>query len=144
MIKIKTLQKSVFVGITSRGNKGVVDKKTGKQTGINLATLAMVHEFGSFKMNIPQRSFLRQPIITKNEELTKTANHFLTKMLQGQMKEEEFLGIVAEMAVNISASAIEDGLIKPALKPKTIKRKGSNLPLVDTSMLKNSISWEIR
>lgn len=144
MKKINSIKKSVFIGIPSKVNKEVVDEETGKNLEINLATLAMVHEFGSPKMNIPERSFLKIPLINNKADLNEFVKDGLKKFIKGEISEDDFLGLIGEKATDISLSAIESGQIKPELKPNTIKRKKSSLPLIDTGVLSNSITWEIK
>ncbi|MGG7074334.1 hypothetical protein U5B43_08800 [Campylobacter sp. 9BO] len=115
-MKIPKIAKSVFVGITNKDNKAV-------ENGLNLATLAQIHEFGAPSVGIPERSFLRKPLFQNRQSMQNLAKN----------------------TVSIAKTAISQG-ITPALKPTTIKRKGAGktTPLIYTGVLRNSISWEAR
>ncbi|WP_169753515.1 hypothetical protein [Campylobacter mucosalis] len=129
------MRQKICVGILAKTNK--------PREGINLATLAAIHELGSVKNGIAQRSFLKEPLLNQKNQITNAINANLAKFLKGKISEDVFLGRVGEVAVDIAQSAIEDGKISLALSPKTIKRKGSSRPLIDTGLLKNSIAWEL-
>ena len=126
---------SVVVGITAKSN--------ARSDELTNADLAMIHEFGSQAHNIPERSFLRKPLINNAEAVANLAKTAIGKFIAGEISLEAALGYVGEEAKGISKEAITDG-ITPALKPATIKRKKSSKPLIDTGQLLNSITYEIR
>lgn len=138
MIKIDELKGlNVYVGIPAKSNK------THNDDGVTLAELAMVHEFGSPTNEIPERSFLRKPFFDKKAEISAFAKNQIALALVGRTTAKEALGLVGERARDIAKMAITEG-VEPELKPKTIKRKGSSKPLIDTGQLLNSIDYEVR
>ncbi|MCZ6161935.1 hypothetical protein [Campylobacter ureolyticus] len=127
--------KSILIGITQKSDK--------RSDGMNNATLAMIHEFGSPKHNIAERSFLRVPLSQNQEQILSLAKEEICKALSSGTSVIRPLEEIGVFSSNLCKMAITDGLT-PALKPATIKRKKSSKPLIDTSNLLNSITWEIR
>ncbi|WP_298036430.1 hypothetical protein [uncultured Campylobacter sp.] len=126
---------SVVVGVTAKSN--------ARSDELTNADLAMIHEFGSPAHNIPERSFLRKPLINNAEAVANLAKNAIGKFIAGEMSAAEALGVIGEEAKGISKEAVTNG-ISPALKPATIKRKKSSKPLIDTGQLLNSITYEVR
>lgn len=126
---------SVVVGVTAKSN--------ARNDELTNADLAMIHEFGSPAHNIPERSFLRKPLINNAEAVANLAKNAIGKFIAGEISLETALGYVGEEAKGISKEAVTNG-ISPALKPATIKRKKSSKPLIDTGQLLNSITYEVR
>ena len=126
---------SVVVGVTAKSN--------ARSDELTNADLAMIHEFGSTAHNIPERSFLRKPLINNAEAVANLAKNAIGKFIAGEISLETALGYVGEEAKGISKEAVTSG-ISPALKPATIKHKKSSKPLIDTGQLLNSITYEVR
>ena len=126
---------SVVVGVTAKSN--------ARSDELTNADLAMIHEFGSPVHNIPERSFLRKPLINNAETVASLAKNAIGKFIAGEISAAEALGVIGEEAKGISKEAVANG-ISPALKPATIKRKKSSKPLIDTGQLLNSITYEVR
>lgn len=134
--KIATLRGlGVVVGVTAKTN--------GRNGEFSNAELAAIHEFGNPARNIPERSFLRKPLINNAAAIANLAKNAVGKFIAGQITAEAALGALGEEAKNISKVAITEG-ITPALKPVTIKRKKSSKSLIDTGQLLNSITYEVR
>ena len=126
---------SVVVGVTAKSN--------ARSDELTNADLAMIHEFGSPAHNIPERSFLRKPLINNAEAVANLAKNAIGKFIAGEISAAEALGVIGEEAKGISKEAVTNG-ISPALKPATIKHKKSSKPLIDTGQLLNSITYEVR
>lgn len=132
----KLRELNVFVGITSKDS-------SRNDSGINNATLAAIHEFGSPANKIPQRSFLRKPLSNNKANLANLAKNLISQVFTEQITIDTALSFIGEEAKNISKEAITNE-ISPALNSKTIKRKKSSKPLIDTGQLLNAITYEIR
>lgn len=112
--------------------------------GITNAQLASVHEYGTSK--VPARPFIAPPFHANRESymqilqagyraaVTKDDPAVFVKMLR-------LLGmkIVADIRKHVTAGPP----IPPPLSPKTIARKGSSRPLVDTGQMIRSIDYEV-
>lgn len=125
----------VLVGI--QGKNAQIDRD-----GLTNVVLGMIHEFGTIDGNIPERSFIRATIDTNIDKYFKVTAKLSAKVVVGEMTEKRALEILGLLVVSDIQSFIEAG-ISPPLKPATIARKGSSVPLIDTSVLKNSITSEV-
>lgn len=130
-----------FVRVGVLEDKGSVKHSDGDMT---LVEIAATHEFGSSDGRIPERSFIRRTFLVRAaKELVdfqvKLAKAIVTNGLD-PIKALRLLGAwgVAEIRKTITE---ED--IPPPLAESTIARKGSSKPLVDTGLLKNSLSYEV-
>lgn len=133
----------------SRGSVkvGLIASKVSGQiygNGQTVLEVGFVHEYGVG--NSPQRSFLRTPFKIKKKELAAQIDTQLLKVLSGKQSAEKGLGLIGAYATNISKGAFRTQGYGtwPALKPSTIKEKGSSQILIDTGTLRNSISWEVK
>lgn len=119
-------------------------------SNITMIELAAVHEFGSPKNHIPQRSFIRATF--ERPETYKTLQSMGAKyakaIVNGKMNAEQALGRIGAWAASQIKATIKNrqttGPDPQELKPATIERKGSTLPLVDTGRLINAITWLVK
>lgn len=112
---------------------------------LNNAELGLVQMLGSLKKKIPPRDWLRMPIEMKKREI-------LRGIVTGKAKEAfnagdfkkvyQILGIRAEAAIHEAFATGGFGQWPP-LKPATIKRKGSDKPLIDTRQLERAVSSDV-
>nr|WP_282562108.1 hypothetical protein [Providencia stuartii] len=128
-------QKKVVVGVPAATN--------GKRDdGLSNATIAAAHEFG-VPGHIPERSFLLSTLRENKGKATK----LLIREIMTDISQEDYSGrslaIVGEKLAGEVKRKIQTG-ISPALDLKTIKRKGSSKPLIDTGNLIQSITYEVR
>ncbi len=134
---IKKAVQQAYVTVGVHQEEG--DKPHGAFT---VAQIAAVHEYGSEDGKIPQRSFIRDThdlnLQANLERLKRLEEHVLT----GKLTQHQLLTYLGEVASKQMVSRINQG-IAPALKPATIKRKGSSKPLIDTGQLKGSISFKV-
>lgn len=131
----------------------------GKPTEISMLELAAIHEFGSPAAGIPERSFIRSTIENKrtqiNQAIESIVGGAMKKLLAretlhaGDVREsvKHSLGLLGTKVASMMRATIRQrqttGPEPQALKPATIARKGSTLPLVDTAQLINSITYEV-
>ena len=128
-------KKKVVVGVPAATN-GVRDD------GLSNATIAAAHEFG-VPGHIPERSFLRTTVGENKDKIT----GLLVRELKADISQGDFSGrafaIVGEKLSGEVKRKIQSG-INPELDPKTVARKGSSKPLIDTGNLLQSITYEVR
>jgi len=134
---IKNAAKQAYVSI------GIHQEEGNQQHGVfTVAQIAAVHEYGSEDGKIPQRSFIRDThdlnLQANLERLKRMEEH----VLMGKLTQHQALTYLGEVASKQMVSRINQG-IAPALKPATIKQKGSSTPLVDTGQLKGSIGFQV-
>ena len=131
-------RKAVFVGLP---NEKVGGKVYGD--GMSIIRIGAIHEFGAGAT--PQRSFLRVPFAIKRKEMNAAIAKQFTAVVQGQ-KIDVALGRIGVVATNISKGAFTAmgyGDWK-AIQEATARRKGSTQTLIDTGILRSSITWVIR
>lgn len=113
-----------------------------EENEITNAQLMFIHSEGSPVHNIPPRPVID---ITLKEEKTKINEKFkkaLNMVLQGANPKEELEKLGIYVVNKIKANFGSDKLAP--LKPETIKSKGSDRPLIDTSQLRDSITYIVR
>lgn len=149
-------EKRVKVGILNDSQHASED---GDDEDISLLELAAIHEFGSPAANIPERSFIRATINGQRDEVNAAIEDLVgsevKKLLEIERVSESqadaaarrALGKLGTKIVSMIRATIRNrqtvGPEDQALKPETIKRKGSSLPLVDTAQLINGINFAI-
>lgn len=112
------------------------------------ASIGAKHEFGSYSDNIPQRSFLYEPLKEKFEkEVMKEAKKFTDCLVSNNIKKFFVnLGLKAEQIVSDAFSTGGFGKWAP-ISSKTLAKRHKNTtdakPLTDTGQLARSISSEV-
>lgn len=144
---------------------GIFGMKAHRRTGgVTNAEVGFAHEFGAPGKGIPQRSFLRMPLMLKGKKIYGDATQEGGK-LETFRQSKQFLELVGGAAVKyiLEAFGTAGWGAWPPLKYSTIlsKLKGglnsrqvrahiqtksgemSSSPLVDTGQLKGSIAWRV-
>lgn len=135
------------------GNKrvkvGVLEETGGNanhpNSNISFIELAAVHEFGSEKAGIPERSFIRSTserpdVIAGYKALAAVET---AAVVRGKSVETA-LNVLGEYLADETRNTITSGKTSgPPLKQETIDRKGSSTPLLDTGALADAISHTI-
>ncbi len=135
-------------GRTTIGIQGA--EASQERDGINNAGLAAVHEFGAPSVGVPERSFMRAPFDQGMRRRRGVAGKFapgyigliasgLDEAMDGKKTVAQVLNGVGELVRADMIRAIDSG-IAPPLKAATIARKGSSKQLIDTGVLKSSIT----
>lgn len=109
------------------------------------AEIGVIHEFGSPDSNIPERSFLRMPILSRLDgELRKVPLvDWQRTLLTGGLV--AVLRIIGQASLNLIKDAFHtEGWGRWAkLKWATIRRKGSSDVLVDSTQLERSVTFAV-
>ena len=116
----------------------------GQHAGSSLtnAELAAIHEFGAPRANIPERAHIRGTFDARQAEWQALAEKLLKGVLADRFTPEQALGILGEKAVSDMRAFVRAG-VPPPLQPRTIKRKGSSTPLIDTGRYLQSFGWAL-
>ena len=127
---------------------GEAQPKNGKQkkaggavvpSPASLAEIALYNELGT--STIPARPFMKQAFENNQDEIEDFVSQGLKKIaVSGKFK--QFLHLLGVKLVDVVQSEIEDGNFTPN-SAATIRRKGSDHPLIDTATMKNSVGYEI-
>lgn len=131
--KQKDFQSRVF---TNKKLKVGIFESAKYDDGTPVAQVAFWQEFGTAK--IPMRPFLRNAI-AKNTR--KWSDSVKTAIISSNDSEKalKVLGEIMRGDIVLSLT----NLNTPPNAPSTIKQKGSSNPLIDTGLLRSSISWEL-
>lgn len=131
--------KAAFVGLPKEAVGGEI-YGGGRSIIANGAT----HEYGYGP--IPQRSFLRVPFDIKRAEIATEMKAQFSAVVNGQISVDTALGRIGAAATNVSKGAFTSlgyDTWTPDT-PETIRRKGRSQTLIDTGILRSSITWVIR
>jgi hypothetical protein len=105
--------------------------------GTSVPMIAAFNEFGAG--HSPPRPFFRNMIAAKSKEWGPAIAKLLEANDYDAIKTLELTG---EAIKGQLVQSIND-LTSPPLKPVTIKRKGFDKPLIDTSVMVNSVDYEV-
>lgn len=144
---VANLSKDYYVDIGILG-----DSNESVEGGITLAGIGAVHEFGTDKAGrgnntkIPERSFIRMPLETGQEEIEKSLEPRLEALLAAGDIEGIFklIGIAGEARIGEAFASAGFGKW-PALAESTVaqRKNGSSEPLLDTGALSQSITSKV-
>jgi len=106
--------------------------------GQSVAEVAAYNEFGTRSM--PPRPFFRRMIVDKSHEWGPAAANLL---ISTNYDVHKTLMLVGEGVKGQLQQSIND-LTSPPLAQSTIDRKGFSKPLIDTSVMINSVDYEVK
>lgn len=121
---------------------GIPQEKGPRIKGeITNVELAFIHSFGSPKRNIPARPFI-EPAIAQPDVKQKIAERMKAAALQAIDGNTGAALTEMDKAGQYGENAVKDYIGSSNLtpnSPETIRRKGSNAPLIDTGSLRSSV-----
>jgi len=132
--KLLNLNGKIAVGIFS--DSGTYNN------GAKVLDVALVHEFGSVKKNIPKRSFLKSTANTKKQEIKKHLISLSKDALNGKDVKNSRKKVGAWFSAEVSKTIRKGGIPFKSNSQNTVKQKGDNTPLRDTGLLMKSIRWQ--
>lgn len=107
------------------------------EDGLPVAKVARWNEFGT-KAGIPERPFMRRTMHKKQNEWIEKLKTLVQKAIDEDKSIDSALKKFGEgVKGDIQETILEGGFVKNA--PATVKKKGFNMPLVDTGVLISSI-----
>lgn len=131
--------------ITTRKGLHRAGREASPQTN---AEIGLLHEKGSLSLHIPRRSFLEMPLVLKSEGLMAIRNKIWAAFIAGPETKVKLksayveLGHMAERIVQAAFESRGFGHWVPD-SAGTIRRKGSDMPLIDTGQLRRSITSDV-
>lgn len=135
---VEELGKSHYVDIGILGSTNETE-----EGGKTLAGIGAVHEFGYPEGGIPERSFIRMPLESGQQDIEKALESKLKTLLEKGDIEGIFklIGIAGEARIQ---EAFDSGGFGqwPDIKDATKKRKGSDAILIDDGSLRKAITSE--
>lgn len=121
-------------------------KNNGKQLKISkevtLGEVATIHEFGDPSNNIPERSFLRDTLEIKKDEIISNIKEQIETAIKSKSNAKMAVKAISNDVLNKIQERILDG-IEPQLSSETVKRKGHDLALIETEQLFDSIKSSV-
>ncbi len=128
---------SLTVGV-HEAEGSAVSEKSG---AVTLVQIASFHEFGTSRT--PRRSFIADWSDEFEEEHKRQLRQMAQAVYKGTIPSaEQGLARLGNLYVGEVQRRISQG-IAPPLKPGTVKRKGSSMPLIDTGQLRSSIRFVV-
>ena len=109
--------------------------------GKTVAEIGTIHEYGEGEM--PERSFIRGYLEQKQPEIIAKTDRALASMVEGRRTPRQAFDALALALEGGMKARFSEG-IGPELAESTKQRKGSSLQLVDTGVLRASITGEFR
>lgn len=103
---------------------------------------ASANEFGTEDGRIPERSFLRSEVDENRKEYADLMTSAAASAARGGNIRRE-LSIVGEIAVGNIQTRMTN-LSDPPNKPSTVAEKGTDNPLIDSSIMRNSLTYEVK
>lgn len=122
---------------------GVLGKK-GRTGGMSNAELASIHEYGLG--NVPPRPFIRPPFAQHKPEYLELLRRGYDSAMKSNSPDafRRVLALIGQkMAADIRNYVTTGAGVAPPLSPKTIARKGSSRPLVDTGQMIRSVDYAV-
>lgn len=104
--------------------------------GTSVIMVGTVHEFGSDKRNIPQRSYLRATVVEKKRDYKDMFRELSLKIVRGTISVDNALGKIGLKVQTDVQDRIADGIA-----PDISHREGT--PLWDTGHLIQSITYQV-
>ncbi len=120
------------VGILEKGGETYAD-------GMTVGAIGTIHEFG---LGVPERSFIRAWADENEGQIRSQIKKQLARVLKGELSAEAAWGQLGALFVGQIQKRIVDH-IEPPLADSTIRAKGSSTPLIDTGVLKSSITFTV-
>lgn len=117
-----------------------IQQEAGSEDGVNLVDIAMFNELGT--VHIPSRPFLRDSVDAHAAEINAFLQSMRTQLVKGGSA-EKVLKEIGVFQKGLIQNEIVHGNFVPN-SPETIKRKGSDVPLVDKGTMRDSVNYVIR
>lgn len=117
-----------------------VDIGVFAEQGSDLVIKAAANEFGT--STIPERSHLRAGIDEGKREIENAVVNSYNRIFAGKTKKADEIGRLGLLGTALVVKKIDKGPFK-ANKPKTVQRKGSSKPLIDTGRLRQAYTHRV-
>ncbi len=144
---LKTLQRQLTELETMHAEVGLLADTAGRSAGPGRLqdnpSIGFVHEFGSTLQNIPERSFIRMPLMLHlGNAIAAGVDWIALLKAKGAKFVYARLGIIAEEVIQEAFSTGGYGAW-PQLKPATIRRKRSSAILIESAQMRKAISSRV-
>lgn len=138
----RELVKRVF-GLKTRAriDVGIIDgDRPHGNDGATVLEVGLYNEFGTDR--IPARSFIRAWFDENEAKNREDLAKLMQSVVTGARTKEQILELLGARFVGEIQARIAEGIDPPNAK-STIERKGSSTPLIETGVLRSSISFRV-
>lgn len=125
--------------LDGKGVKVGIRRGKGSHEGTDMLDIAVYNHFGT--ATIPARPFVSDCAEKNAGQIQEAQKRLAYLVYQGGLSADGALAELGAWYVNVQKGHILHGGWTPNA-PATVKRKGSNKPLVDTGQLVNTVDWE--
>ena len=125
--------------LDGKGVKVGIRRGKGSHDGTDMLDIAVYNHFGT--ATIPARPFVSDCAEKNDGQIQEAQKRLVYRVYQGGLSADGALAELGAWYVNVQKGHILHGGWTPNA-PATVKRKGSNKPLVDTGQLVNTVDWE--
>jgi hypothetical protein len=130
------------VRVIGKNGKPLKNRKAVESTETpTIAEVAAWNEYG-VPDRIPRRSFIRGWTDNKAEHIKATTDAIFKKVADGKWDADDAVKRLGEFAQDGIKSFIRTGDFRPNAD-RTIERKKSSKPLIDTGTMRNSVRYEV-
>lgn len=137
--EIKKIQRQPHVAVGMQGREGEAIHPS--DNSVTVAQVATFNEFGT--KNIPERSFIRSTMDENVRPLLKDNERLFYLIAAGKTTTEKALNTLGLKIVSLIKKKITD-LRSPPNDPKTVARKKSSNPLIDTGVMRQSVTHKVK
>ena len=117
-------------------------KRHEDDPNIGLAEIAFIMEKGSQVNNIPARPFMKQTRIMNEKKVAGLSKKYLSAITTGKMSAMDAIKKLGASYEGAMKKIFISGTFAPNA-PSTVRRKKSSRPLIDTSLLRQSIKYKV-
>lgn len=145
---LQTLRRQVGELVAGRAQVGLFSNTSARSADrgriSDNPSLGAVHEFGDPKHNIPERSFIRMPLMTQlGKAIMLHAGKWLTILrTRGAKRTLALLGAIAEDTIQEAFATGGFGQW-PELKRATVRKKGSTRILIESAQLRKAVAYRV-
>jgi hypothetical protein len=123
---------------------GVLGKKSSRAGVMTNAQLASIHEYGLGK--VPPRPFIQPPFVLHKADYLDLLRKGYAQAMRTNNPDafRRVLALIGQkMAADIRNYVTQGPGVMPPNSPRTIARKGSSRPLVDTGQMIRAVEYEV-
>lgn len=111
------------------------------EEGVDMVDIAAWNEVGN--AHTPARPFLRKSVDENETMINNFCQQQLRELMEGRISSQSVLSRIGAMQVGLVQEKITDGDYVPNA-PSTIRKKGSDKPLIDTGRMRQSVHFVIQ
>ena len=153
-LNIKALENLVKdLAVKKEVRVGIFEENNNRPDGQSNASIGLDHEFGTGYEGLEgerietlaMRSFLREPIFSREKQIEEVANNSFKEVIEGNGNLDSVYEAIGEEALHIVKGAFETGGYGnwAKLSPMTEEKKGNDKILVDQGYLRDSITSKV-